>query len=302
MGNQLLIQAYESQLEPLVARFREVAEQLTYATPDESVRLERQRDSLIRQIQPLQKQLDKLRQEERNQSIQDLIDLLTAEREAITSQVVLAYQRTTLRQKQVIAQDLSRSEAIVRDLLSRGGDGMPHTWLQRFVGYLLTMELPLPLLSGLREWAGANIPDLANLQQAIAAESFEQEAKKSCLIIRIRKSPLESTKKGISRYFIDAWFVEDLNNYRDTLIGAKPVRLIETVEDVDQQPDRVVSPEQTYTKDEVESTVRQLRQRCVNLYQAERPLIQVFLPLELMDLDIDSWALQEGRARGRFPL
>jgi hypothetical protein len=304
--NQLLIQAQQHQLGAVRAQFDAIAQKLTYADVADVVRLEDQLNQLNQQMLNIQAQIHKLEQDQEDSALKELVSLLTPEFTSLAPKVRLAFQKAL--NQRTIAPLNQGLESLVQILVSRVIGEQPYPWLHRFVEYLLWPEPDLVLgatvSSALAQWANAHIHDRAGLQQLIQQEQTERHKQQPCLLIRIRRSNQASTNSKDDHYYASAWYIEDIHAYRakqpTQIKPVYPGAISDPENQTDAMAAALTSPEQIYTVNEIEVVVQQLRQACMQQYGGRRPMVQIFLPLKLMDADIDVWPIQPGKSRKRF--
>ena len=285
-SDQDLIESLQKQRQSVKRQLDAVTDELMASSGAERMRLEVNRNNLINQLREIDQRLDALRQsiQVKNNEFQTLISILkTVSNDACS--FMTAYQRALLGGK--IALESEDVESLVRYLMSDLDEPSPHRNLYRFLVYVLQLanqlKLPVSAVDDLKQWIREYVPktELATIKIEIEREQAEQSNPKSCLLIKIHSDSDE--------YHIQAWYISDRKNYRQNrLKGAKQVLL-------DKGSENVLSGSAM----EIKPMIQRVHQRCCDDHAAP-VLVEIFLPKELMNSDIDSWRLQEDKQRPLF--
>jgi hypothetical protein len=153
-----------------------------------------------------------------------------------------------------------------------------HSYMEKFVGYLLLIELNLSLSlkikNSLKEWAKENIKNYDKLKELLIQENEERKQQNSFLIVKI-------SSKGRS-YIMNAWEMIDPYKHGRNYSTCKQVTI--------QKKDRVTA-EITIKKDlsNFSKELKKFIDQCENLKQ-----IQIFLPDKLMYHAVDYHDLSLG--------
>ena len=294
-----MIEAHKGQLAGLQKQFEGVAARLKFASGSELERLKEECDYLYGEIKCAEKRIKKAELDEQGESIDELQALLEPLYEEYSSQINASYY-LALKLRQIsfrlygLGDILQRLAAAVRD-------SDLHPYLHRFVGFLLLPQasLPMELRIGLREWAETYIAEAWNsLQREVERDRKLHEEGKghSCLLIKIGRSNQKSSGTSNNKYYVRAWFVEDVREYKNSSQkSVKPILLPSSEEETADPSNQI------YDESALEDVVRELRQECLRQYRVPRPTIHIFLPLRLFYGDrtcVDTWPLKKDRPEG----
>ena len=303
-SNQDLIESLQKQRQSVKRQFDAVTDELMKASGSERVRLEADRDNLTNQLREIDQQISTLDQAAQEAEIQKLTAIL----KTFTSSAqpfMAAYQRALT--QRTITPDLEDIEALIRHLVSDLNEASSNRTLYRFVVYLFQSsdapKLPVSVMSVLKQWAKEHIPDqeLAAVQDEINREEAERSNQKSCLLVKVYSN-------SIDEYHVKAWFISDRNKYRQNWPeGAKLVRFDGEAETADTLPADEAEADSLHNERDnppypavkIKTVIQQIHQQCCQTY-AEPDLVEIFLPMQLMNSDIDSWRLQEDKIRPLF--
>lgn len=270
--------------------------------------LENERDSYWQKIQEIEQRIAELKQSDRRDAVRDLESRLHPFFESHAYPIQVAYCRAL--KERAIARFPRTVAELIQDLVGRCPPSELQPWLDRFVGYLLIfpqmrlpqMEVPTDLVTSVSDWAQTHLAtSWENLQQEIDGELEISATQRPCFLVRVRRSNQQSIsgQKG-ERYYVDAWFIEDERAYREQQIRAKPVRPASSWQAAVTSKVELGSPAQTYTEAETKTLICHLREQCYQVYHSERPRLHIFVPIELINIDIDRWSWQAERPRKRF--
>ena len=306
-SDQDLIESLEKQRQSVKRQLDAVTDGLTATSGSDRVRLEADRDNIVNQLREIDQKLNTSRQsiQAKNDEFQTLISILKTFSDDACS-FMAAYQRALLNRP--IAPELDDVESLVRHLMSDLDEPSPNKTLYRFVVYLgqLANQLKLPgsAVADLKQWARVNIPEseLAVVKAEVKREQAEHLKQESCLLIKVYSS-------SVDEYYIKAWYISDRKNYRQNWPeGAKPVRLdgeADTTQTTLVDSSRADNPKEklgnvlSCSAMEIKAMIQRVHQQCCDDHAAP-VLVEIFLPKQLMNSDIDSWRLQEDKQRPLF--
>ena len=249
----------------------------------------------------------KLKQEHDSKAAAELIEILNPHYEDISSQIFKAY-RWALGNYAILQQQPDL-KTLIRELDKRVREPEePYTALQKFVAYLRStgLELPLEITTTLKAWMTTNeVKDPNGLNRQIETEQAAQKQQSSCLLIKVFLSQQQSTlRQSEDRYFVRAWFIQDCNTYRSSFpSGSKQIHLAAPSNLQDEGSPESAGDhsrqQSTYTQAEIRKVVQQLRRLCANTFETPDS-IHMFLPLKLINFAPDQWTCKE--TKGFSPL
>lgn len=308
-ANQDLIESLQKQRQGIKCQLDAVTDELLAASGAGRVRLEADRDNLANQLRKIDSQLHDLEQsiQAEKDTLQKLNGLLS-EFSMDARSFMAAYQRALL--GRTIAPNLGNVESLIRHLVSDLDEPSPNRTLYRFVLYLFhlsdQLQLPVSLLNDLKQWVRDSISDqeeIAAIKAEIEREQAEHAKQKNCLLIKVYSSSLDE-------YHVKAWNIPDRMAYRQNWPeGAKPVQLPRSEMDATKlsptegsKPDlkqENLGEQPSYAAVEIKAVIQSIHEQCCRDY-APPELVEIFLPKQLMNSDVDGWRLREDKLRPLF--
>ncbi len=285
-GIQLQIESLEWELEKLDKDYKDVDEKKRReSNPQERNNLELQLRFIAKRIDEIERNLTQLKrtQEQKEDKSQILLSLLNSlQKEGIYTYIKKAYRVCCPDGWQLLPEELQEvPERILVDLETIQNGRSKHTAVERFVACLLAdAEIPLSVVNELSKWANQNInafPELLNQEKEILEQ--RRKTRESCLLILLKDS---QQKPG--RYNVNAWIIPDVETYKyQTSFG---------IENLLENSDSRLFDE-TFTIDEIPQLLNNFIEKSSNKYPLRNLIIELFLPLELLNYPVDSWRLDE---------
>jgi hypothetical protein len=288
---QLRIETLEADLKKLDQDYRDVGDKKRReSNPQEQNNLGLQLQEIGKDIDDVEKRLEELKQKEEEDKTPTLINLLTSFKDKkISTHIKKAYQACCPEDWFLIAEEFQEiPERILVDLETMPKGSSRHTAVERFVACLLAYpEIPLSVVNELSSWANQNInafPELLNQEK----ENLDQRRKtrESCLLVVLERSTQNSViSQNSDRYTVNVWIIPDVQayNYQN---GCGCENLI--LENSDSK-----SFQQNFTIDEIPQLLNIFIDKSSKKYSLKNLRIELFLPLELLNYAVDSWALDE---------
>lgn len=188
-----------------------------------------------------------------------------------------AYQLSMFKRKIVPRESPTTATELISQLTRPNKEQQTHSYIEKFVGYLLEEELNLSpsLRTSLTEWVNKNIKNYDKLEELLIQENQERKQQNSFLIVKI-------SSKGRS-YIMNAWEMIDPYKHGKNYSTCNQVTI--------QKKDRVTA-EITIKKNlsNFSKEIKQFIDQCTNLKQ-----IQIFLPNSLMHYTVDCDVLDLGK-------
>jgi hypothetical protein len=232
------------------------------------------------------KQLDK-------QKADDLADILQSNK-ILWEKIRQAYLDTLSHWAVKVNQNVDNVQSIINELnkISRGS--LRYSALEEFIANLLMEVSNVAITTALNQWGKEYCQDInwTNLYEQIQ-ESQDKRLEKAqpAIVITITRSDEASTQSQDSEtyYQLESWLIEDIDIYQTKKTGFHsllaagspdnaPCLLEEMLQNITHLLDRLLSAQRNHCK------------ACENY-----PEIHVFLPLELMHLDVDAWLLEDSK-------
>jgi hypothetical protein len=290
------LNALEKRLQALETDHEAISEELTYTSNrGEQERLKRQLAAIEQQYELVAEEYEALEAE-----VQDLglnrTEAVTSQAEELTSEDpslldLLRPLETELLELLREAYRFCRPEdwsnafptnlaGIVRDLAQMMPDPEGRDPYSKFIAFLLaTPDLPSNLRISLQTWAEQRDEHFQDLIEGIRKErqaAPSSESMEPYLMVLVRRSNDASSRsqEADDQYFVDAWIIEDSSTYDpDTGAGCH----------------QLMVPEETYSLVRLPQLVSELLDQCYEFIE-QRPLIEVFLPLNALNQPVDRWS------------
>jgi hypothetical protein len=205
--------------------------------------------------------------------------------------VLRAVQRLFAIRKYSPSQEPKSVQELIAELLKiPPGRSQQHDAIEQFVACLVSTSQNTALLAALQRWAKQYIKDgWQDLCEWV--EDYQKQTAQNAqpaVLVAISRSDVASTQEEGDRYQISAWWIQDRDQYKQHRRGYRPLELPGS------------TGEETYTLDELNTIAPQLLIRFLSEgsdVSTNDPEIHVFLPLALMNQDIDCWLLNDGYGR-----
>ena len=208
----------------------------------------------------------------------ELIQILNANFEDNREILLTGYQLSMSKRKIVAIESPTTATELISRLTIPKEEQQTHSYIEKFVGYLLEekLNLSLSLKTSLKKWAEKNINNYDKLLELLIQEKKEGEQQNSFLIVKI-------SSKGRS-YIMNAWEMIDPYKHGKNYSTCNQVTI--------QKKDRVTA--EIIIKKDLSNFSKEIKQfidqrKCTNLKQ-----IQIFLPNSLMHYTVDCAVLDLG--------
>jgi hypothetical protein len=286
----LKLDFYQNELDYLDQDYESVKEQLRVEQdgPTQN-KLKRKIEQIGRDMKEYEKKIDSLKR----QAIEDELDELIAILETYDSQletIVQAYRQTITHWSVPVNSSANTVADIVNELEKIAPGQSSYTAQSEFIAYLVNGTSEPALANALIQWGNKYREgiDWLNLYAAIhAAQQKRLENAQPAILLSITRSDEATTQAqdGELYYQLNAWLVEDIATYQAQKTGYHSLVVTGSP---DAQP-RILNELLQKISDLLNyflSEKNRLCEHCVNA-----PQVHVFLPLELMHLDVDIWQL-----------
>ncbi len=230
------------------------------------------------------------------ESVQSLIDLLNNHEDDLRV-VFQAYRQTRNHWGVAIRDDVTTAEGAVKELGRIPARGS-YTAQDEFVARLIHDAQIPALVEGLKIWGDQYRSDVNWLELYGRLEVETEQSRQDiqpAILMKITRSDAASTQAQDDQnyYELTAWLIEDIETYKTQQTGYHA--LISTGSQ-ESEPCRI------------EDLLARIPQVLVQFTEARNdlcantthyPEVHVFLPLDLMHLDVDQWCLGAMQRRGR---
>lgn len=162
--------------------------------------------------------------------------------------------------------------------------------VDRFVACLVNAtDLSEEIKGKLREWGEhVNLRFSDLLQDPEVSESLDAGQKRVYLLVQLRLSQ-QKTIQGQSKaaqYFVDVWVIPDWQAYlEDRDENCDRIHLSEAKNGYDLQA-------KTYGLSDIPAIVGECLNECEGYESEDEPIIEIFLPDDLMDTEVDQWCIK----------
>ena len=231
--------------------------------------------------------------------IKSIKEILSGEYEKLRKEINEAYFQVLnqLFPRLIKTEEPDNLDTLINNLIARKNNVFDCNTLHYFVVYLLLDKSNLlskfspSLVQKLRNWVTNFVKDHRRKIESIIKEKFDTMNKEvPCILIRLEK--VESQIN--SSYNIDAWFIENLNEYKSKNGSKKAIVILEN--NYEQVNQTLNVGKRKYTKEEIKGVFQQIIKN-VEKYRPggadEITKIHIFLPQELMNLEIETWKVEE---------
>lgn len=282
----LVLQEYRRQRAALQHQVKSVSQELTCLDGAAYDRKNSEFQILATRLQDKEQQIAQAEQDLILTRQNRLESILSESADLPLSTIARAYQ-LALNQRS-IGQTLNDLHSYIHDLSNRSSPPEHHhTPLERFVGYLRTQELELDenTRNCLTQWSRESIDNLYALDQQIIAEQAQQDAKESCLLIRVMANG--------EQYRIRSWYISDIITYRqEPPSSSNPLSTAGYTDALTPDPITAESAQDyPFETAQLEPVIRYLHRQCLNQY-TNPDSIHLFLPAALLNKDIDQWPIK----------
>ncbi|NEO73342.1 hypothetical protein [Moorena sp. SIO3H5] len=273
---KLRIDILKQEFEKLEKDYRAVAQKKQReSNPQEQNNLNLQLQDIANQMEEIERKLDVL--EEPQDDKKTLLKLLNPFENEIITYVQKAYQACSPEDWLNPVPDTLTG--IVEDLEKMPQGRSKYTRIERWVGYLVTevtdSKLPPSVSHQLREWSQQNIEGYSELLKEV---ENKPKSKNSYLMVVIHASNQSSVSKWnkAGKYFVEAWFMPN-----DGVLEFEQLS----------QPE---SFPETATTDEIQQLLKAFLEEIATKYLCSQLTIELFLPLDLLNRDIDACRIDDG--------
>lgn len=250
--------------------------------------LEKQLKELSQKIKQLEAEIEELRrviQQGKAQSTSDALRGILQGYEGSFADMLVACQWIFAIRKYLPSLELRSSPEIITELLKiPKGRSQQHGALELFVARLVADSQNDDLVIALQAWAEQHIQERWGEVMEWVTNHQTQSAQPAAFVV-ISRSDISSTQEQDgNRYQIKAWLIQDMDQYKRYRQGYSPNKLLDLTGD------------EAYLKEELTEKVPQLLIRLLKKGSNEfvkEPEIHIFLPLELMNQNIDCWLLDD---------
>ncbi|PSB22889.1 hypothetical protein C7B76_02335 [filamentous cyanobacterium CCP2] len=204
-------------------------------------------------------------------------------------EVLRACQQLFAIRKYSPGQTLQNAQELIAELLRiPPGRSQPYDAIEQFVACLVSSSQNTALLTALQGWVEQYVQE--GWQELLErVEDYQkqtaQEAQPVVLVAISRSDEASTQEQEGNRYQVKAWRIQDRDQYKQHRQGYSPIEIPGS------------TGEETYTLDELITTTPALLIRFLSEGSNEftnDPEIHIFLPLELMNQDVDCWLLNDG--------
>jgi len=289
-AKQLELDTKKNQLADLERDFKAVAEQLRVEGNARSRnRLEVQREKVGRDMEQLEQKIRELEAEIQQEPLTRLVEIVEAHADRFPD-MMPSYQATIAYWHWSPNPQPKTSSEIIVALQKIPQGQSPYSAVEQFVDALVSQTQDISLLGQLQNWGEQQVKNWAELRSWVENRQEQQrQAAKSAVMVKISLNQEASTQGKESRYQIEAHFVQDIDRYRidrreQGSPSYKPIHLPGT------------TGEETYSLEDLSTQVPQLVisvQQTFNNEASAHLEIHIFLPLELMNQDVDCWMFHD---------
>ncbi|OYD95153.1 hypothetical protein CDG77_10530 [Nostoc sp. 'Peltigera membranacea cyanobiont' 213] len=286
------LETLNQDLEKLENDYKAVADKKRReSNPQEQNNLQLQLDDIAKRINAIEKEMNQLQQPEQGENnIQILLILLIPYEDKISNCVKRIYQTCSPDDWQNPLPD--KLEGILVELKKMPQGESKYTVIEKFIARLvIDSEIPQSLSEQLKIWAKSNINGYSELLKLISTQIQELTNKTPYLIVAIRRSEQDSLTNPNKEdcYFLNAWLIPDANTYNSqNNSGCKQLFY----------PKNVIETKQSKLKNKETLTLKQIPQ-AINIflnqigeYSSSKLIIEIFLPLELINEAVDCWEIE----------
>ena len=280
------LEILKQDLEKLKKDYKDLADKKRREdNPPNKNNLQLELDSINKEMEKVDKQINNLEQKVKNEKFKKLQQILSQFTKEEISIVKQAYQACS--PDGWIHISTNKPEEILVDVLKMSKGDSDYTRVERFVACLITLvKNNTSLVSSLNKLAEENIDkfeDLLNQEKEKLEES--RKNKNSYLLLVLEKSNQDSASKNSDCYRIQAWFISDIENYKYHHKNKSC--------DGCEQLDCPEISNKTFTINEIQTKVLKfLIDKCLE-YEFLDLNIEIFLPLNLLNYNVEWWEIKE---------
>jgi len=272
---QLQREILNQELDKLEQDLRAVAQKkLRESNPQERNNLELQLQDITKQMQNIEQQLNQIEQsEETKDNTETLLKLLTPFEKEILTCVQKAYHACSPEDwLNPVPDNLT---GILAELKKMPQGSSQYTTLERWVGYLVrNTELPPSVEHQLQEWGQQNIKGYSELLREVGNIPQSTDSYLMVVVHASNQSSVSNPNKE-ERYFVDAWFRQH-DSVLDCAQLSQPTSFPETV-----------------TAEQIPLMLQVFLEEIGTKYSWSNLTIELFLPLALMNRDVDAWEIED---------
>ena len=224
---------------------------------------------------------------------EDMIAILQSN-ESLWEQIQQAYQNTRSNWSTKVKDDVDNVQSIVNELNKISQGSLTYSALDEFIANLFHKISDVVVANDLTQWSKeyCQSKDWLSLYEQIQ-ESQDKRLEKAqpAIVITITRSDEASTESqdGETYYQLESWLIEDIDTYQTKKTGfhplltagfpeSAPYLLEEILQNIPHLLNRLLSAQRKHCKG------------CENY-----PQIHIFLPPELIYLDVDVWLLENSK-------
>ncbi len=208
-----------------------------------------------------------------------------------------AYFRVSWSRAWKFLQNAQTPEEVITEVLKIPKGQCMYEVLDEFAAHLTTVTTNNQLIQGLQMWGERRIGTAgwtALLNDVNAQRRKLKEQTQPALLVKISREDEASTQSQSEEYSIKAWLVENIEQYRDRRQGFRAINSIGNVE-----KEGYVKMQELHLKLPIVIAKYLVES---SLYFDKEPEVHIWLPLELMNHDVDCWELSDGYWRVRQKL
>ena len=288
-----------------------------YATVVEQLRLEgdaprrnqfeRQLEGLLQKIKQLETEIIDLQQviqQGRIQSASDALHNILQIHKSCFADMLVACQWIFEMRKYVPTSEPTGSQEIIPELLKiQKGRSQQHSALEQFAAHLMSCSQNSALLIALQTWGEQHSNSWTGVRKAIEDQQKQQiQNAQPVVMAKISLGEIESAKSQVENYYrFDAWLIHDKEQYKtqqqkfdsfSELISHYFAKYFTKSMETEIR----LTGEEAYPIADLISHLPQLLTRILEEVSSRftnDPEIHIFLPLELMNLNVDCWLLDD---------
>lgn len=296
MSKDHLLDFYQTQLDDLAQDYKKVSKQLRVEQDGATQnKLERQIEQIGRDMEEWQEKIRERRLKQCQDALKALISILkTAESQQ--DLIVQSYRQTVSHWPAAVSTNAQTVEAIANELERITPGESAYTARDEFIATIIHLTVDPFLSNALNDWGAqyrAGIDWLQLYAQIQATQSQRLANAQPAILLTITRYDQLSTQSGDRYYRFNAWLIEDIETYQAKKTGYHSLLTSDASDAAPCLLDELLQR----TTALLNSLLAEQRRVCE--YCQNYPQIHVFLPLELIHLDVDAWLLNPEDSRRR---
>jgi hypothetical protein len=257
---------------------------------------------LFEQMEEIEQEIQELEKKSNDKLVRRKVDNLIAilqSNESLWEQIQQDYENTRSHWAVAVKQNVDDVQSIVNELNKIPQGSLTYSALDEFIANLFHEISDVVVANDLIQWSQEYCQSrdwLSLYKQIQESQNKRLENSQPAIVITITRSDEASTQSqdGETYYQLESWLIEDMETYQTKKTGFHsllaagspdnaPCLLEEMLQNITHLLDRLISKQVKHC------------QGCENY-----PQIHVFLPLELMHLDVDVWSIDSGSNRSNY--